>query len=156
MTDQTPAEHTPAEHTPAGQPPAGQTPDPEVVELAGRIFTAARTGDTAALTGYLAAGAPANLCNDRGDTLVMLAAYHGHPAAVRALLAHGADPDQPNDRGQTPLAGAVFKGEDEVVRALVDGGADPGAGQPSARDAARMFGKDDLLALLDGPRSDQP
>ncbi|MCD0481144.1 ankyrin repeat domain-containing protein [Streptacidiphilus sp. ASG 303] len=111
----------------------------------------ARTGDAAALAAYVDAGVPADLCNDRGDTLLMLAAYHGHAPAVRALLERGADPDRPNDRGQTPLAGAVFKGEDEVVRALVGAGADPRAGRPSALDAARMFGKDALVALLDRP-----
>jgi hypothetical protein len=46
------------------------------------------------------------------------------------------------------LAGAVFKGENEVVAALVEGGADPNAGAPSAIEAARMFGKDDLLSLF--------
>lgn len=53
---------------------------------------------------------PANLTNDRGDSLLMLAAYHGHAEAVTALVGRGADPDRANDRGQTPLAGAVFKG----------------------------------------------
>ncbi|MEU8568187.1 ankyrin repeat domain-containing protein [Streptomyces pathocidini] len=119
--------------------------DPEVVELAGRIFDLARTGDAAALAAYTDAGVPVNLTNDRGDSLVMLAAYHGHAEAVRALLERGADPDRANDRGQTPLAGAVFKGEDDVITALLDAGADPGAGTPSAVDTARMFGKDELL-----------
>ena len=58
------------------------------------------------------AGVPANLCNDKGDTLVTLAAYHGHPQTVSVLLEHGADSDRTNDRGQTPLAGAVFKGNE--------------------------------------------
>lgn len=121
----------------------------DVAELAGRLFTMARTGDTAALVTYLEAGVPVDLNNESGDTLVMLAAYHGHAATVRALVDKGADVDRPNDKGQTPLAGAVFKGEDDVVTALVDGGADAHAGQPSAIDAARMFGREDYLGLLD-------
>ncbi|MEV0360842.1 ankyrin repeat domain-containing protein [Nocardia sp. NPDC050697] len=125
-----------------------ETPDPEVLELAGRLFDLARGGAAAALAGYLDAGVPVDLTNSRGDTLVMLAAYHGHAEAVRVLLERGADPDRANDRGQTPLAGAVFKGEAEVVRVLVAGGADPDAGSPSARDAAAMFGKTELLALF--------
>ncbi|UGT60979.1 ankyrin repeat domain-containing protein [Nocardia asteroides] len=125
-----------------------ETPDPEVVELAGRIFDLARTGAAARLAGYLDAGVPVDLSNDRGDTLVMLAAYHGHVDAVRVLLERGADPDLANDRGQTPLAGAVFKGETEVVRALVARGADPDAGSPSARAAATMFGQAELLELF--------
>ncbi|MFI6684327.1 ankyrin repeat domain-containing protein [Streptomyces sp. NPDC050485] len=122
--------------------------DPEVVELASKIFDLARQGDAETLAAYLDAGVPANLTNDRGDSLVMLAAYHGHAEAVGALLARGADADRANDRGQTPLAGAVFKGEDAVIKALLDGGADPSAGTPSAVDTARMFGKTELLALF--------
>ncbi|MFE4172788.1 ankyrin repeat domain-containing protein [Streptomyces sp. NPDC056909] len=125
-----------------------ETPDPEVVELATRIFDLARRGETEALAAYIDAGVPANLTNDRGDSLLMLAAYHGHASAVAALLERGADGSRPNDRGQTPLAGAVFKGEDEVIRILLAGGADPAQGSPSAVDTARMFGKTDLLELF--------
>ncbi|MCX4979617.1 ankyrin repeat domain-containing protein [Streptomyces sp. NBC_00572] len=125
-----------------------ETPDPEVIELASKVFDLARTGDADALAAYVDAGVPANLTNDKGDSLVMLAAYHGHPATVSALLARGADVDRANDRGQTPLAGAVFKGEDAVIRALLAGGANPEAGTPSALDTARMFGKTELLDLF--------
>ncbi|MFJ8363360.1 ankyrin repeat domain-containing protein [Streptomyces sp. NPDC093984] len=125
-----------------------EAPDPEVVELATKIFDLARRGETETLAAYVDAGVPANLTNDRGDTLVMLAAYHGHADAVRALLERGAEADRANDRGQTPLAGAVFKGEAEVIRVLLDGGADPAAGTPSAIDTAKMFGKADLLELF--------
>ncbi|MCX4833880.1 ankyrin repeat domain-containing protein [Streptomyces sp. NBC_00006] len=125
-----------------------EAPDPEVVELATKIFDLARRGETEALVGYVDAGVPANLTNDRGDTLVMLAAYHGHAEAVRALLERGAEANRANDKGQTPLAGAVFKGADDVIRALLDGGADPAAGTPSAVDTARMFGKTELVDLF--------
>lgn len=128
---------------------ADDEPGDDVVELATRLFGLARAGDTAALDAYLAAGVPADLTNDNGDTLVMLAAYHGHAATVAALVARGAEVDRPNDKGQTPLAGATFKGEPDVVHALIDGGADPRAGHPTAVDTARMFGRDDLLALFD-------
>ncbi|WP_369256600.1 MULTISPECIES: ankyrin repeat domain-containing protein [unclassified Streptomyces] len=125
-----------------------EAPDPEVVELATKIFDLARRGETEALVAYVDAGVPANLTNDRGDSLVMLAAYHGHADAVRALLERGAEADRINDRGQTPLAGAVFKGEEAVIRVLLDAGADPAAGTPSAVDTARMFGKTELLELF--------
>ncbi|RST06030.1 ankyrin repeat domain-containing protein [Streptomyces sp. WAC05374] len=125
-----------------------ETPDPEVIELASKVFDLARQGDAEALAAYIDAGVPVNLTNDKGDSLVMLAAYHGHAGAVAALLERGADPDRANDRGQTPIAGAVFKGEDEVVRTLLTHGADPEAGTPSAVDTARMFGKTHLLELF--------
>jgi uncharacterized protein len=144
MTDPT---HRPeaAEHH--EQEPA---PGPEVLQFAAKVFNLARQGGTDTLAAYVDAGVPANLSNDKGDTLVMLAAYHGHPQTVAALLERGADPDRPNDRGQTPLAGAVFKGEGAVIEALLDGGADPAAGTPSAVETARMFGQDDLVALFEG------
>ncbi|MFE0020789.1 ankyrin repeat domain-containing protein [Amycolatopsis sp. NPDC059021] len=119
--------------------------DPELLQLWAKVFGFARAGQTAELAAYVDAGISANLTNDRGDTLVMLAAYHGHADTVAALLERGADPNRANDRGQTPLAGAVFKNEPDVVRALLEGGADPAAGQPSAIDTARMFGNEGLL-----------
>lgn len=132
--------------TPQSNEPAH---DPEVLELAQRIFGLARHGDTDTIAAYVDAGVPANLTNDNGDSLIMLAAYHGHAPAVRSLLDRGADPNKINDKGQAPLAGAVFKGETEVVRILLAGGADPRAGHPSAVETARMFEKADLLALFD-------
>ena len=127
--------------------------DPELMELATKLFNLARAGETETLSAYVDAGVPVNLTNDSGDTLVMLAAYHGHAGAVTALLDRGADPNRLNDRGQAPLAGAVFKSESEVVRALVQGGADPAYGQPSAVDTARMFGNDEMLAQLEEHRN---
>ncbi|MFH8367204.1 ankyrin repeat domain-containing protein [Streptomyces sp. NPDC018031] len=124
--------------------------DPEVLQLAAKVFDLARHGDTDTLAAYVDAGVPVNLTNDKGDSLIMLAAYHGHREAVSALLERGADPDRANDRGQTPLAGAVFKGEDEVVRLLLEHGADPAAGTPSAIEAAGVFGRQDLLELFRG------
>ncbi|ADI05412.1 ankyrin-like protein [Streptomyces bingchenggensis BCW-1] len=122
--------------------------DPEVLQLAAKVFDLARHGDTDTLAAYVDAGVPANLTNDKGDSLLMLAAYHGHAATVSSLLRRGADPDRPNERGQTPISGAAFKGEEEVVRVLLAGGADPRTGSPSAVEAARMFGRRDLLALF--------
>lgn len=120
-------------------------PDPELEEFATRLFDLARTGETDRLRAYVEAGVPADLSNDRGDTLLMLAAYHGHAGTVRALAALGADPGRANDRGQTPLSGAVFKKESEVIRALLEAGADPDEGTPSARETAQMFGHKEYL-----------
>ncbi|AQA15176.1 MULTISPECIES: ankyrin repeat domain-containing protein [Streptomyces] len=125
--------------------------DPEVLQLAAKVFDLARQGDTDTLAAYVDAGVPANLTNDKGDSLLMLAAYYGHPAAVSALLERGADPNRVNERGQTPIAGAAFKGEEEVLRVLLAKGADPRAGSPSAVETAQMFGREDLLALFRAP-----
>ncbi|MFD5899349.1 ankyrin repeat domain-containing protein [Streptomyces sp. NPDC060366] len=145
---ETPDDAASAGAAPQSGAPGGGAPDSDVVELATKVFDLARRGETETLAAYVDAGVPVNLTNDRGDSLVMLAAYHGHAPAVTALLSRGAEADRPNDLGQTPLAGAVFKGEDAVIRALLTGGADPTAGTPSAVDTARMFGKTDLLELF--------
>lgn len=64
------------------------------------------------------------------------------------LLAAGADPNVLNDRGQSPLVGAVFKGHEDVVRILFERGARPDLGTPSAVDCARMFKREQCLALF--------
>jgi uncharacterized protein len=117
----------------------GEPIDPGVVELAGRVFDLARGGHTDELAGYVDAGVPVNLTNDKGDTLLILAAYHGHPETVGALLDRGADHSRANDRGQTALAAAVFRQSADTVTRLIDAGADADAGGPSARATAIFF-----------------
>ena len=128
--------------------PTGSGADDEALALAHALFDAAREGNAELLRAYLGAGAPANLTNASGDSLLMLAAYHGHDEAVQLLVHHGADVNSANDRGQAPLAGAVFKGYTGVARVLIDAGADPDAGTPTAREAAAMFARSEILALL--------
>jgi ankyrin repeat protein len=128
--------------------------DPGVIELAGRVFNLARSGDADELAAYVDRGVPANLTNDKGDTLLILAAYHGHADAVAALLARGADPGRVNDRGQTALAAAVFKQSAETVRHLLAAGADPDAGGPTARETAVFFDLPEMTALLGGRRDE--
>ena len=115
------------------------------VELANWLFDLAREGDSARLAAYVDAGAPVDLTDADGNTLLMLAAYHDHPDTVAALATRGADVDALNHRGQSPLAGAVFKQADTVIAALLAAGADPDAGMPTARATAAMFGRPDLF-----------
>ena len=93
-----------------------------------------------------------NLTNDKGDTLLILAAYHGHEETVAALLDRGADHSRANDRGQTALAAAVFRQSTDIVRRLLAAGADPDAGGPSARATAIFFELPEMAGLLDAPR----
>lgn len=124
--------------------------DAEVLDFAHRMFELARNGDAEQLGAYVDAGLPVNLTNDKGDTLLILAAYYNHPPAVRALLQRGADPARVNDRGQTALAAAAFRKSAEAVTALLGAGADPAHGSPSAIDTARFFDLPDMVALLQG------
>lgn len=43
---------------------------PEAIAFAGRMYDAARKGDVAVLDQALSAGLPANMTNEKGDTLV--------------------------------------------------------------------------------------
>ena len=124
------------------------TLDAELMDLASRLFDAARSGDAAMLAAYVDAGVPVNLTNTNGDTMVMLAAYYGNDSAVAALIARGADVDRHNNRGQTPLAGAVFKNDSTVIELLLSADADPLAGSPSALETARYFERDELARQL--------
>lgn len=127
----------------------GEPIDPGVVELARRVFDLARGGQTEELTAYVDAGVPVNLTNEKGDTLLILAAYHGHPETVGALLDRGADHSRANDRGQTALAAAVFRQSTDTVTRLMAAGADPDAGGPSARATATFFDLPAMVELLD-------
>lgn len=113
----------------------------EVVDLA-------RRGETDRLDAQLAAGISANLTNDAGDTLLILAAYHAHRETVEMLLGHGANHARANHRGQTALGAAVFRRDRGIVTALLAAGADPRAGAQSAVDVARFFGLEEMTELL--------
>ncbi|KAG7143359.1 putative ankyrin repeat protein like [Verticillium longisporum] len=123
--------------------PSATTLPPEAIELAGRMYDAARSGDATVFAQALPAGLPVNMTNEKGDSLLMLAAYYGHAELVKLFLQHGADPNRLNDKGQSPLAGAVFKMEDAVIEALLEGGADPELGNPNALQCASMFKQDE-------------
>lgn len=112
----------------------------EAVRFAHALLDGARSGDVALVTSAVDQGVPADLSDENGNSLLMLAAYHGHANLVTALADRGADLDRQNDRGQTPLAGAVFKRDAAVISLLIERGADTEAGSPSARDTAAMFG----------------
>jgi ankyrin repeat protein len=122
--------------------------DEETIEFAHRMFDLARSGGAEELIGNVIAGLPANLTNDKGDTLLILAAYHDHVDVVTALLEQGADPNRVNDRGQTALSAAVFRQNAETVKTLLAAGADPAGGTPSAVATAEFFKLPEMAALL--------
>lgn len=115
-----------------------------VEEFASKLLDMARHGDPT-LIEYVKQGVNVDLVNQDGQSFLMLASYNGQLELTRALLEAGANPNLLNDRGQSPLAGVIFKKEDALIDLLVEHGADPLAGQPTAVDTARMFGRDDLV-----------
>lgn len=127
----------------------------DAIQFAHTLLDAARGGDVALVTSAVDQGVPADLCDERGNTFLMLAAYHGHANLVAALADRGADVNRQNDRGQTPLAGAVFKRDAAVIALLVERGADLDAGSPSARDTAAMFDVSLDTAAGSAPQGDE-
>lgn len=122
--------------------PLNEEQTERIVQLA---LDLAREGRTAELAEFLDHGLALDVLDAGGNSLLMLAAYHGQEGTVGMLLERGADPDARNARDQSPIAGALFKGEDAVVARLLAAGADLDAGTPTAREAARMFGREGLL-----------
>jgi ankyrin repeat protein len=117
----------------------------QTARVVGLAMDLAREGKTNELSEFLDHGLHVDVLDSDRNSLLMLAAYHGHEETVGMLLERGADPDIRNVRDQSPIAGALFKGEDAVVGRLMAAGADLDAGTPSARDAAKMFGREHLL-----------
>ena len=125
--------------------------DDETLAFAARVFDLARHGDAAAVADLLDHGLPPNMRNDKGDSLLMLAAYNGNAPVAEQLLRHGADPDLANDNGQTPLMGVCFKGETAIVEMLLAHGAavdgPPGSDRTPLMIAA-MFDRVDIVEAL--------
>ncbi|GAB6845310.1 hypothetical protein HNR00_004090 [Methylorubrum rhodinum] len=134
---------------PADSPLSSPTLDDETIAFAGRVFQYARMGHAEELAGLFAQGLPANLRNDKGDSLLMLAAYNGHAETARVVLEAGGDPELANDRGQTPLAGAAFKGEAGIVELLLDHGAQVDGAGDGARTALMVAAMFDRVAICE-------
>jgi uncharacterized protein len=125
--------------------------DQQVLEALQGMFELARNGEGAELKRMLEMGASARLCNDKGDSLLMLAAYHGQLETATLLLESGADPNRRNDQGQSPIVGAAYKGNIDMIRLLLEYGADVEGAGPSGKTAlmmAAMFNRSAIVDLL--------
>lgn len=112
----------------------------------------ARRGETDALAGMLRQGLPVNLCDRRGNSLLLLSSYHGHLETARMLLKAGADVDRRNAKSQTPLGGVAFKGHLKLAELLLWHGADIHADNGGGLTPimfASMFGRTAMVALLE-------
>ena len=116
----------------------------------------ARQGKTVDLKAMLEAGMPVNLCDHKGNTLIMLASYNGNLETTSMLIDFKASVDQKNDRGQTPLAGVCFKGYLDILKVLVNAGANihenNGLGTTPIMFAS-MFGNYEIVKYLNSQNS---
>jgi ankyrin repeat protein len=69
--------------------------------LGAELLRAAAAGHTTLVRQLLALGAPVNISDERGATVLMMAASEGHLGLMQFLLARGADPLQTDADGQT-------------------------------------------------------
>jgi ankyrin repeat protein len=142
----------------ADDPPKPEKPRPVVLDEATRTklreiaFQAAREGDVTTLSAYFEEGLPADIVNDRGDTLLILAAYHGHAEAVKAVLGAPKAPlDAKNKMGFTALTGAAYRGNLPIVKQLAKAGAKLDTANDRGQTPlmyAAMFGRKEVVAFL--------
>lgn len=94
--------------------------------------------------------------NPKGYTALMIATYHGNTEAVNYLLQKGANACAQDRRGNTALMAAIFRGEFALARTLLKSDCDTQqvnkAGH-TAEDFARVFGRDQVVQLLQQQRS---
>jgi ankyrin repeat protein len=118
------------------------------------LFDYARTGDLRGLATLLSQdqNLDLNAKNHRGYSALMLAVYNGENVFCEALLRSGADVDSVDYMGNSVLMASGFKGNTHIASLLLDFGADvtlKNKANMNARDWASMFGRDEVVQLLD-------
>ncbi|WP_444895390.1 ankyrin repeat domain-containing protein [Microbulbifer sp. SSSA005] len=137
----------------AGEP---EKTESDFTELSQYYFAAARIGDTEVLREFSQAGFPLDVRSPKGYTALMIATYNGNGEAVDYLLQRGADACAQDRRGNTALMAAIFRGEFALARTLLKQDCDSQqvnkAGH-SAEDFAEVFGRDQIVRLLQQQRA---
>jgi len=80
------------------------------------ITDAVVAGDLKAVEGHLKRGADINQKNDKGETLLHIAAFFAHPEVVQFLLDEGLDPTIKNNEGKTALNNVEAPWNREIER----------------------------------------
>lgn len=83
-------------------------------------------------------GAPVNVKDCHGRTVLTMTAKCGKLSPVQLLLDHGAEIDSRDETGMTPLLSAVAYGSEAIVNLLIQTGADLGARDRYARTALHI------------------
>ncbi|WP_413288280.1 ankyrin repeat domain-containing protein [Bdellovibrio sp. HCB337] len=114
-------------------------------------FDWAREGNRFALAEFLRTGGDINTKNQKGYSLLMLAAYNDHWSTCAWLMQKGADINSIDISGNSVLMGACFKGHVRIVKLLLSSGADPflqNCYNMTALDLARAFGRQEVVRVL--------
>lgn len=116
-------QHALPEHFAAVAKPLWDDALPPVTDRSGDLIAAARAGDSERVRALLAAGAPANGADERGDRPLLAAVAAGHGEVLRLLLRAGASPDVKGPQGRTALGLAAAAGHADLLGQLVRAGA---------------------------------
>ncbi len=114
------------------------------------VFEAARNNQTKVISHYLEQKGDPDKRDERGHSLLILAAYNGSVEAVSLLLKHGANTQLQDGMG-TALMAASFKGFRPIVQMLLASGArvdDRNGIGATALMFAAMTGKLGIVNLL--------
>ncbi|ASV10615.1 MULTISPECIES: ankyrin repeat domain-containing protein [Leptospira] len=114
-------------------------------------FDSARRGDIEALKARIGTLKHVDEKNQKGYTLLMLAAYNGQEEVSRFLISQGADPNSTDSEGNSILMGAAFKGHTKIVEILLSAGADKNYRNSKGQNAfqfSNMFGRTEVCKLL--------
>lgn len=114
-------------------------------------FEWARQGNRYALAEHFRRGGDVNEKNQKGYSLLMLAAYNDHWSTCAWLLQKGADVNSIDVSGNSVLMGTCFKGHIRIVKLLLSSGADPflqNCYGMTALDITKAFGRHDVARVL--------
>jgi ankyrin repeat protein len=125
-------------------------------DVQAQLWDASITGDTAAISAALAAGADIDSLdvrrNPNGRRALNWAAFNNRGPAVSLLIAKGASLNAVNRTGFTPIHHAAEAGATEALRILLASGADvtiPNGKGMLPIDTAREQGNDDAVQVLE-------
>ncbi|MDH3662569.1 MAG: ankyrin repeat domain-containing protein [Alphaproteobacteria bacterium] len=115
------------------------------------LLLAAMRGDAVAVWAALAAGAPPDNADERGNTALIFAARDGHFEVAEMLIAYGATVDWQDDEQVTPLILASSRNHPRIVTLLLSHGALAAIQDQwgrTALDYAERRGPDDPIAVM--------
>ncbi|MBC7542701.1 MAG: ankyrin repeat domain-containing protein [Candidatus Sericytochromatia bacterium] len=130
-------------------PTAAPDLDAQALGLVQDALQFARSGDFKALRNALDVGVAVDVCNDKGDSLLMLASDNGHMDVTGLLLERGADPELRNLRGQSPLDGAASKGDLVIAMSLLASDANVNGTAPDGKTPLMYAAMFDQVAMTD-------
>eukprot|EP00457_Paulinella_chromatophora_P002485 gb/GEZN01002490.1/.p1 GENE.gb/GEZN01002490.1/~~gb/GEZN01002490.1/.p1 ORF type:complete len:712 (-),score=73.83 gb/GEZN01002490.1/:231-2366(-) len=100
-----------------------------------RLLEAVQSSDLSLVEEILASGVPADTCNTKGDSCLMLASRRGDIGIADLLLKKGANVNHQNYKGSSPLIAASLQGFTKLCKRYLEMGADVN-GETESKDTA--------------------